>query len=141
MIASKTLECVFDPETGTTINKDIPPERQTKSSLTDEELHELARQGKRIEEYFGVPQDIEWAIDQDLPFPENVLFVQARPETIWSKKETRSVLETKTEFGEYDIFSVLKKDWTVQPQRHKGTKPALARLSWLEKCKHDSREL
>ena len=30
--------------------------------------------------------DIEWAIDQDLPFPSNIFIVQARPETVWSAK-------------------------------------------------------
>jgi pyruvate,water dikinase len=109
-VATKTSECQFDPENGEIVYKDIPSERQSEPCLSDEEMLELVRQSKRIEKYFGVPQDIEWAIDQDLPFPKNVLFVQARPETIWSKKETKSVLETKTDFGAYDIFSVLKKD-------------------------------
>ena len=65
---------------------------------------------KRIEKHFVVPQDIEWVIARDLPFPQNVLFVQARPETVGSKKEKKSVLETKKEFEEYDLFSFLKKD-------------------------------
>lgn len=110
-IASKTIECVFDTETGKTVYSEIPPERQTKACLTDEELYELARQAKRIEKHFGKPQDIEWVIDQDLPFPDNVIFVQTRPESIWNKKETKPILETKTEFGEYDIFSLLQKNY------------------------------
>lgn len=109
-VATKTTECQFDPERGEIFYKDIPPEKQSKPCLSDEEMLELVRQGKRIEKYFGAPQDIEWAIDADLQFPENILFVQTRPETIWSKKKTKSVLETKTEFGEYDLFSLLKKD-------------------------------
>jgi pyruvate,water dikinase len=109
-VATKTVECQFDPEKDEIVYRDISPEKQDKPCLSDEEMLELVRQSKRIEKYFEAPQDIEWAIDQDLPFPKNVLFVQARPETIWSKKETKSVLETKTEFGAYDLFSVLKKD-------------------------------
>ena len=109
MVASKTKECTFDLETKEIIYKDIETERRTKPCLNDEELFELARQAKRIEKHFGVPQDIEWVLDKDLPFPHNVLFVQARPETIWSKNRARSVLETKKQFGEYDIFSLLKK--------------------------------
>jgi pyruvate,water dikinase len=109
-VATKTAECRFDSEKDEIVYKDIPSDKQSKPCLSDEEMLELARQSKRIEKYFGVAQDIEWAIDQDLPFPKNVLFVQTRPETVWSQKETKSVLETKTEFGAYDIFSVLKKD-------------------------------
>jgi pyruvate,water dikinase len=46
-------------------------------------LGELA---KRIEGHYGSAQDIEWAIDKDLSFPENVFIVQSRPETVWSGK-------------------------------------------------------
>jgi pyruvate,water dikinase len=109
-VATKTVECQFDPESGKVVYKEIMPERQTKPCLTDEEIIELGRQAKRIEEHFGVPQDVEWAIDRDLPFPQNILFVQTRPETVWSKEDKKSVLETKKEFGEYDLFTFLKKD-------------------------------
>ena len=33
--------------------------------LSDAQLHEIAALGARIEEHFGRPQDIEWAIDKD----------------------------------------------------------------------------
>ncbi|HXX34175.1 MAG TPA: PEP/pyruvate-binding domain-containing protein, partial [Thermodesulfobacteriota bacterium] len=42
---------------------------------------------KEIEKHYGVPQDIEWVIDLDLPFPENLFFVQARPAKFVKKKE------------------------------------------------------
>ena len=109
VVASKTHECIVDDSAGKIMNCEIPPERQNSPCLTDEELLELARQGKRIEKHFGIPQDIEWAIDKNLSFPQSVFFVQARAETIWSKKEVKSVLETSKQFGEYDIFSLLKK--------------------------------
>ncbi len=108
-VATKTKEYIFDPEQRGVIYKEIEAERKTNPCLNDGELFELARQAKRIESHFGVPQDIEWALDKDLPFPQNVLFVQARPETIWNKKPARSVLETKKQFGEYDIFSLVRK--------------------------------
>ena len=91
---------MFDFKRGDITYKDLSPEKQTQPCLTDEEILELARFGKKIEKHFGISQDIEWVIDQDLHFPKNLLFVQARPETIWSKKETKSVLETKKEFGD-----------------------------------------
>lgn len=40
--------------------------------------------------------DIEWAIDRDSTFPENVFIVQARPETVWSQRKTEPVLGRKT---------------------------------------------
>lgn len=107
-VTLKTKECVFDSETGGITYIDIDPDRGNQPCLTDEEIFMLVEHAKKIEKHFGAPQDIEWAIDTSLPFPENVLFVQARPETIWSKKEESSVLETKEQFGEYDIFSLLQ---------------------------------
>ena len=44
-------------------------------SLTEDELAELARHALAIEDLFGGPQDIEWAIDQD----GRVWILQARP--------------------------------------------------------------
>jgi rifampicin phosphotransferase len=54
------------------------PDRQRKRfSLTLRQLSQLAALGKKIEDYFAAPQDIEWALDR-----ENRLFIlQSRPIT------------------------------------------------------------
>lgn len=86
-IAKKTVEYIRDPKTGKTIHADMPAERQKEPCLTDEEIVRLAELSKRIEKHYGGrPQDIEWAVDRDLSFPENVFIVQSRPETVWSLK-------------------------------------------------------
>jgi pyruvate,water dikinase len=86
-IAKKTVEYVSDPETGKTIHAEVDAARQEIPCLTDEEVVKLAEIAKRIEEHYGKPQDIEWAIDRNLPFPENIFIVQSRPETVWSLKK------------------------------------------------------
>jgi pyruvate,water dikinase len=91
-ISSKTSECVVDPDTGEVVSTDIPAERQNVQCLSDEEILELTRLGKLIERHYGTPQDIEWAIDKDLPFPQNVLLLQSRPETVWSRKKREQPL-------------------------------------------------
>ncbi len=54
--------------------------------LTAEQLAYLARTGLAIEEHFGSPQDIEWAIDGNpAKSPsgfENIYFLQSRPVTV-----------------------------------------------------------
>src|SRR5205814_9677774 len=50
--------------------------RQQQFVLTDEQVTQLVRLGERIEEHFGVPQDIEWAITG-----KQIFIVQARPVT------------------------------------------------------------
>jgi pyruvate,water dikinase len=54
----------------------IPESARTQSSLSDEELFELARMAKKIEQTFGYPVDLEWAIDSRMLWT-----LQARPIT------------------------------------------------------------
>ena len=93
-ISNKTLEFTFEESSGRARMLNVSSDRQSIPCLTDEEVLELARLGKKLEQHYGTPQDIEWTIDRDLPFPENVFFVQTRPETIWSKKRSGGKLKT-----------------------------------------------
>jgi pyruvate,water dikinase len=72
-------------ETGI-VEKDAPTEKRCTFCLSDEEAKEVGRIGKILESHFDVPQDAEWAVDQDLNFPENVILLQTRPEVIAQKK-------------------------------------------------------
>ncbi|MEM2846318.1 MAG: phosphoenolpyruvate synthase [Nitrososphaerota archaeon] len=89
-IVKKEVEYIRDPKTGKTIHAKVPPERQETPSLTDEEVVELARIAKLIEQHYGTPQDIEFAVDRDLAFPQSIFIVQSRPETVWSMKEVEA---------------------------------------------------
>jgi len=102
-ISTKTVEYIRDPKTGKTIHATITSERQNAPCLSDEEIVYLAKLAKRIEEHYGRPQDIEWAIDKDGKFPDNIFIVQSRPETVWSLKEEKSkaeVIKTTTPITE-----------------------------------------
>jgi len=46
----------------------------------------VGKLGILLEKHFGVPQDVEWAIDRDLEFPKNIILLQTRPEVIAQKK-------------------------------------------------------
>jgi len=94
-ITKKTVERIRDPKTGKTIEVRVPTEKQEQPCLMDEELLKLAELAKNIEEHYRTPQDIEWAIDRDMPFPESVFITQSRPETVWSAKEAPSKMEMK----------------------------------------------
>jgi pyruvate,water dikinase len=54
----------------------VPPEKQDQPSLTDGQLAELAALGRRVEELFGGPRDVEWAWAQG-----KFWLLQARPIT------------------------------------------------------------
>ena len=55
---------------------EVETARQRQFVLTDEQVTQLVRFGERVEQYFGVPQDIEWVITG-----EQIFIVQARPIT------------------------------------------------------------
>ena len=97
-ISNKHIECIYDPSKGEVVNADVDPNKQSTCCMEDEEVKALVKMGKEIEAHYGRPMDIEWAIDKDMPFPENMFIVQARPETVWSQREKKSVLGKKSGF-------------------------------------------
>jgi pyruvate,water dikinase len=70
-----------------TIVEPVPSEQQGCPCITVQEVMEIVKLGMRIEEHYGSPQDIEWAIDRDLSFPENIFTTQSRPVTVPGKKD------------------------------------------------------
>jgi pyruvate,water dikinase len=64
----------------------VDSDRATTPSLTDDEIRAVAALARRAERHYRCPQDIEWAVDDQLPPPNNVVLLQSRPETVWSRK-------------------------------------------------------
>jgi pyruvate,water dikinase len=105
-VAKKTVQYLRDPNTGKTVHVDVPIEDQEQPCLNDEEILKLAELAKRIEQHYGKTQDIEWAIDRDIPYPENIFIVQSRPETVWSTKLAQ--VPAKAEAGGFKPAEMLK---------------------------------
>ena len=95
-ISAKHIKCVYDPDKGEVVNIDVEQDMQSKCCLDDREIKELAKIAKEIEKHYGRAMDIEWAIDKDFSFPENVFIVQARPETVWSQRKKEPVIGKKS---------------------------------------------
>jgi pyruvate,water dikinase len=102
----KTIEYVPDLEARCVQVVPVAPERQNTLCVSDDEVIALAKLGKQIERHYGCPQDIEWAIDQDLPFPENLVILQSRPETVWSQR-ARPRLTTGSASGVEGVLNTL----------------------------------
>jgi rifampicin phosphotransferase len=75
IIAPKSQRLIVTKEEGLR-HESIPESSQAQSSLSDEQLFQLARRAKEIEQAFGYPVDIEWAIDSQMLWT-----LQARPIT------------------------------------------------------------
>lgn len=70
-----------------TVKGDVPLHMQDIPCLEDDEIRELVRIALGVEKHFGVPQDMEWVVDRDLPYPQNVIWVQARPAKFTPKRK------------------------------------------------------
>ena len=63
------------------------PDKRRVACLSDTEAIKLAEYAVRLENHYGVAQDMEWAVDPDLSFPANIFLVQTRPVTVVSKEK------------------------------------------------------
>lgn len=75
-VATKNIQMVKDPETGETIEEDVPEDKRDARVLTDEEIESLVELGKIVEDHYESPQDVEWAI-----YEGDVYMLQSRPIT------------------------------------------------------------
>ncbi|WP_270566023.1 phosphoenolpyruvate synthase [Clostridium beijerinckii] len=74
-ISTKKLG-IYSLKDGGTEKLEIEPEMQNSQVLTDEQILRLTHMGRKIEEHFGCPQDIEWCLANDTFY-----IVQSRPIT------------------------------------------------------------
>ncbi len=81
-IGEKKIMYVRDPETGETKKVEVPEDKRNARVLSDEEIKEVAKVGIEVEDHYGFPQDIEWAIEGD-----DVYVLQARPVTTLPEEE------------------------------------------------------
>ena len=75
-VADKKVEMVKDEETGETVQLDVEEERRHERVLSDAEIGDLVELGERVEDHYGSPQDVEWAI-----YDGEIYMLQSRPIT------------------------------------------------------------
>jgi len=75
----------------------VPKKEANEFSLTNNEIIELAKYAKTIEDHYEVPMDIEWAKDGK---DKKIYILQARPETVQSKVSNYFERYTLKEKGE-----------------------------------------
>ncbi|MHB8205377.1 MAG: PEP/pyruvate-binding domain-containing protein [Desulfomonilaceae bacterium] len=107
-VSEKKIYYTTDPESDEVLKLDLNPERQTSQSLLDEEIIQLAKVGKIIEQHYGRPMDIEWATEKGLPYKGEIFILQSRPETVWSQKEAKPLVEPKASAIEQIIAGLIK---------------------------------
>ena len=109
-IVDKPVEYQPDLARGGTQQVAVAGQLRTVPCLSEEEVLELARLGKLVERHYGQPQDIEWAIARDAGAggPEDVLLLQSRPETVWSRRPATPLVQPADSAVDYVLRSLLK---------------------------------
>ena len=75
-VATKKLMHVKDEETGETVEREVPDDKRDQQVLTQAEIDRLIELGKQVEDHYGEPQDVEWAVAGG-----EVYMLQSRPIT------------------------------------------------------------
>ena len=100
---------------------------QSKPALSDESIVRIAEYGVQIEKHYGVPQDIEWAVDQE----GKIFILQARPETVHGEEQR---VETK-EGGDIVEQEILVKGLGVSPGRGSGKVKVIVEVKEMSRFK------
>ncbi|MDC8444614.1 MAG: phosphoenolpyruvate synthase [Nitrosomonas sp.] len=91
-LGGKAIEMIYgdatNGEKAPTVTREVDGGRRMRFCLSDDQIEALARQAVIIEQHYGRPMDIEWALDGA---DGQLYIVQARPETVESRSS--AVLE------------------------------------------------
>ncbi|ADP76928.1 phosphoenolpyruvate synthase [Methanothermus fervidus DSM 2088] len=116
---------MFVRENGGTVKKKVPKELQNERVLDDKEIEELMKIGNKIQEHYGFPQDIEWAIENG-----NVYILQSRPITTLKKEKPKVKEEGKK------VREILVKGLGASPGLASGKVRIVKSMEHLNKVKH-----
>ncbi|AHG03162.1 phosphoenolpyruvate synthase [Halobacterium sp. DL1] len=121
-VADKKLMHVKDVETGETVEREVPDEKREARVLTDEEIQALVTIGERVEDHYGEPQDVEWAM-----VGGDIYMLQSRPITTIDESN-----EDMTESNE-DSGEALVNGLGASPGVASGAVRTVTKLDQLDK--------
>ncbi|MCR6496172.1 phosphoenolpyruvate synthase [Thermomonas sp. S9] len=88
-LGSKQLRMVYSDVPGERVRtEETPAALRGRFSISDEDVHALARQALVIEQHYGRPMDIEWGKDGHTG---KLYILQARPETVKSRAHATQI--------------------------------------------------
>ena len=89
MINDKHIRLVRKAD-GDCVEEVVPADEAKQQVITDAQVLELAKYAKAIEKHYGCYMDMEWGVDER---DGKIWILQARPETVWSRKEKPKTTE------------------------------------------------
>src|SRR5438874_1336488 len=131
-IVPKMVEHVPNHQTGLTMEREVPAERRNAASLGDEQVVELARLARDIEDHYQTPQDVEFAVERSKS-GQKVYVVQTRPETFWAR------MKSPSESGKSPVLDrvVVVQGLAASPGLHAGRAKIVVGLQDAGRMKKD----
>ncbi len=134
-IGSKLTERVRD-NNGKTIKRSVLQERVNLQVLADDEIVKVAAYGKKIEQHYGFPQDIEYAVERG-----KIYIVQSRAVTffadntnIWNKNPgTQEDANREANQIEYNTNQVILRGMGVSPGTGTGAVKIILKPEEIDK--------
>ncbi|MFB6361729.1 MAG: pyruvate, water dikinase [Halobacteriales archaeon] len=129
-VAEKKVQCVRDPETGETVMEDVPEDQRRAQVLDAEEIADLVELGEIVEDHYGQPQDVEWAIAGG-----EVFMLQSRPITTISEPSDIEAAEgpSASADGGDDDDDILLRGLGASPGLASGAVRIVDKLDQLDK--------
>ncbi|HEY5695527.1 MAG TPA: phosphoenolpyruvate synthase, partial [Candidatus Saccharimonadales bacterium] len=100
----------------------VPLADQKRFAITDDQVQTLAKWAIEIEQHYGRPMDIEWALDED---NGRLYIVQARGETVESRRDTTKI----------EAYELLEKGTRIATGTSVGDKIGSGRVSRIMSLK------
>jgi pyruvate,water dikinase len=127
-VAQKKVMHVRDEATGRTVEREVPEDKRGERVLADEELDSLVALGEEIENHYGEPQDVEWAI-----YEGEVYILQSRPITTISEAQTEGSVADGGQTGDGEDGEHILSGLGASPGRASGTVSIVGKLDELDK--------
>ena len=126
IISDKHVKMIRKPE-GDVEEVEVPADERKQQVITDDQIKELADYAKQLEKHYDCYMDMEWGIDER---DGKVWLLQARPETVWSRKKADGEVADETDTAGTENLDVIVTGLPASPGKVAGkahviTDPAL----------------
>jgi pyruvate,water dikinase len=110
--------------------------------LSDDEARALAETGRQVEDHYGAPQDIEWALLGDSPghpalhadLADRIVLLQSRPETVWAARDRTPIASPQARASDHVLARFRRALLDGSHQRGRRRHPRAARLAPLRRA-------
>jgi pyruvate,water dikinase len=106
----------FQPNGKGILVQAMPGGQRHSPCITDDEARALTSVGRQVEDLYGVPQDIEWALLGDDSChsalhgepADRIVLLQSRPETVWAARSQAPVATPKARASDHVLNRFLR---------------------------------